>query len=58
MNEVGTLHSLGFTPAETHTLQALKRRYHRGEFHETLSPKEVRRLEFIRWLVRQGRLSG
>ena len=58
MNEVGTLHSLGFTQAETHTLQALKRRYQRGEFHETLSPKEVRRLEFIRWLVTQRRLSG
>ena len=58
MKEVGTLHSLGFTQAETRTLQALRRRYQRGEFHETLSPKEVRRLEFIRWLVTQRRLSG
>lgn len=57
MNEVGTLHSLGFTRAEACQLQALKRRYQRGEFHEVLTPKELRRLEFIRWLVTQGRLS-
>ena len=58
MNDLGTLHSLGFTAAEVRRLEALKRQYQRGEFHEALSPKELRRLEFVRWLVRQGRLSG
>jgi hypothetical protein len=57
MNDVGTLRSLGFTAAEARHLQTLKRRYQRGDFHEALTLKELRRLDFIRWLIRQGRLS-
>ncbi len=58
MNEVSTLHGLGFTDAEARTFQALKQRYQCGEFNEELTSKELRRLEFIRWLIAQGRLSG
>ena len=52
MNDTGTLHSLGFTDAEARQVQALKQRYQCGEFHEELTAKELRRLEFIRWLIR------
>ncbi len=56
MNDVGTLHSRGFTDTDAHQLWALKQRYQRGEFSEELTTTERRRLEFIRWLVTRGRL--
>ena len=58
MNESGTLDNLGFTDAQAHKLQALRERYQHGELNEELSPKHLRRLKFIRWLVAQGRLSS
>ncbi len=58
MNETCALDNLGFTAAQLHTFQALRERYQRGELNEEFTPKQLRRLEFIRWLVAQGRLTG
>lgn len=58
MTTLRTLQQAGFSEAEVRRLQALKRRYYRGEFDGELDVAERRRREFARWLVRQGRLSG
>ena len=56
MNEVSTLHGLGFTDTEARKLHTLKEWYQRAEPDTELTLTELRRLEFIRWLVAQGRL--
>ena len=55
---LSTLLNAGFSQAEARKLQALKQRYARGELTEELTAAERRRLEFIRWLVQEDRLSG
>jgi hypothetical protein len=48
------LRALGFSPGEAERLVALKLRCERGEFSEL--SQEQKRLRFVRWLVRHGRL--
>ena len=48
----------GFRGTEARALLALKLRYQSGELREDWTADELRRLEFVRWLVQQARLSG
>ena len=48
----------GFRGAEARALLALKLRYQSGELREDWTADELRRLEFVRWLVQQARLSS
>jgi hypothetical protein len=58
MDELCLLHSLGFKAGEARRLKALKLRYQHGDVAPDLTCDELHRREFVRWLVRQGRLSG
>jgi hypothetical protein len=58
MNTLELLEKVGFSGAEALQLRALRRRYLTDGFVELLSDAERRRLEFVRWLVQQGRMSS
>ncbi len=49
------LHRAGFSPAEVERLVRLRRAYARNELD--WAPADLRRLEFVRWLVATGRLT-
>jgi hypothetical protein len=53
MGTSASLKESGWTAAEVKRLRRLKQRYRRGELGEDFSLRELRRLEFLRWLTQQ-----
>ncbi len=58
MANLNALHKAGFSRDATCKLEALRRRHQQARLQEHFTPAELRRLEFIRGLVRRGRLNS
>ncbi|HEX6554364.1 MAG TPA: hypothetical protein VF026_16480 [Ktedonobacteraceae bacterium] len=56
MTEVQNLAHAGFSSEEIAGLFRVKRLYRQGAYHE--ATPEYKRLAFVRWLYRQGRLQS
>jgi len=55
-SEIWNLEHVGFSSEEIASLLRVKALYQGGVYHE--ATPEQRRLEFVRWLYRQGRLQS
>jgi hypothetical protein len=56
MTEVRQLEHVGFSSEQIAGFERLKALYQRGAYHEVTL--EYKRLAFVRWLYRQGRLQS